>query len=231
MSEKLVAQGEFAAGLVGVIASRAGLAHALRLRRPPDYFELRLDALRDSLGGLARAIPQLRTPLILTARHPAEGGLGKLGLTNRRSLLSRFLAHAALIDLELRSVRQMAPLLRELRRRKIGLILSVHDFHGTPAPAELLRKARSAAAAGADIFKVATRTDTPTQLARLMTFFENAPARLPVAAMGIGKLGLTSRRQLARRGSFLNYVSLGPATVPGQPSIQQLRRTRNAYNS
>ena len=33
--------------VVGVIASRADLARAIRMRRPPDLFELRLDCLVD----------------------------------------------------------------------------------------------------------------------------------------------------------------------------------------
>jgi len=57
--------------LVAVIASPTALARATRLHHPPDLFELRLDALRHSLGVISRALPQLRAPLLLTARHPA----------------------------------------------------------------------------------------------------------------------------------------------------------------
>jgi 3-dehydroquinate dehydratase-1 len=215
--------------LVGVIASPAALVRALRLRYPPDLFELRLDALRRSLGTVARAIPQLRAPLILTARHPAEGGRGGLKLAARRTLLLRFLDHAAFVDLELRSVRQMQALIDQTRRRKIGLIISCHDLHDTPSRNEFRRQAKAAAALRPAIFKVATRTDTPAQLARLVSFFATTRGSLPIAAMGIGKLGLASRRQLARLGSVLTYVSLGEANIDGQPSLSQLRRARRAY--
>ena len=47
--------------------------------------------------------------------------------------------------------------------------------------------------------------------------------------MGIGKLGLASRRRLDRLGSALTYVSIGQANVAGQPSLGQLRRARRAY--
>jgi 3-dehydroquinate dehydratase-1 len=215
--------------VVGVIASSAALARATRLRHPPDLFELRLDALRQSLGEVARALPKLRAPLILTARHPAEGGCGNLSLAARRALLLRFLGSAAFVDLEFRSVRQMRALIDQTRRRRIGLIISRHDLHDTPPPNELRRQAKLAAAARPAIFKVATRTDTPAQLARLISFFETTCAPLPIAAMGIGKLGLASRRQLARLGSVLIYVSLGEANSEGQPSLRQLRRDRRAY--
>jgi 3-dehydroquinate dehydratase-1 len=216
--------------LVGVVASPAALARATRLRRPPDLFELRLDALRGSLGEVARAIPKLRAPLILTARHPLEGGAGELTNAARRALLRRFLEHAAFIDLELRSVRQMKRLIDEMRGRKIDLIISRHDLRDTPSLDELSRLTKTAATFKPAIFKIATRTDTPTQLARLVSFFrETNRARFPIAAMGIGKLGLESRRRLERLGSALTYVSLGEANVQGQPSLSQLRRARRAY--
>jgi 3-dehydroquinate dehydratase-1 len=216
--------------LVGVIASPAALASATRLRLPPDLFELRLDALRSSLGKITRALPRLRAPLILTARHPAEGGAGQLTAAARQALLEPFLEQAAFIDLELRVVRQMEFLLGQIRERQIELILSFHDLGDTPSLNRLDRLRDKAAAAGAQIFKLATRTDTPVQVKRLIAFFEEANrGLLPIAAMGIGRLGRESRRQLDRLGSALSYGSLGPAKVEGQPSLSQLRRDRAAY--
>lgn len=215
--------------IVAVIASSTALARATRLSQPPDLFELRLDALRHSLGEIARSLPKLDAPLLLTARHPAEGGVGRLRLAERRSLLVHFLEKAAIIDLELRSVGQMKDVIGEMHRCQIDLLISLHDLRGTLSPDELLRHARSAAAAGATVFKVVTRTDTRAQLARLIAFFETGRDLLPIAAMGIGKLGRESRHQLDQLGSALTYVSLGRANVAGQPSIDRLRRARRAY--
>ncbi|MGH8095432.1 MAG: type I 3-dehydroquinate dehydratase [Chthoniobacterales bacterium] len=216
--------------LVGVIASPATLVRATRLRRPPDLFEIRLDALRDSLGEVARALPRLRAPLILTARHPSEGGLGRLNAGARRALLRRFLAAATFIDLELRSVGQMETLIDEMRRRRIGLVLSVHDFCGTPSTGELHRLAIRAAAIHPAVLKIVTRIDTAAQLEQLVAFFQGANRdKLPIAAMGIGKRGAESRRWLDRLGSALTYVSLGEAKIEGQPSLGQLRRAGRAY--
>ncbi|MBA3542950.1 MAG: type I 3-dehydroquinate dehydratase [Chthoniobacterales bacterium] len=215
--------------IVGVIASGAALARATRLRQPPDLFELRLDALRNSLGAVEAALPRLRAPLLLTARHPAEGGRAHLDAAARGGLLQRFLAQADLVDLELRSVRQMPSLVAEIRRHKIKLIVSAHHLRETPSPNELRCQAQSALAAGAAIFKVAGRTDTPAQLTRLIDFLAENRRLLPLAVMGVGKLGLESRRRLSRLGSVLTYVSLDRAIVPGQPTLAQLRRARRAY--
>lgn len=215
--------------IVGVIASPAALARATRLRRPPDLIELRLDALRHSLGEIDLALPRLRAPLILTARHPAEGGRGRLSLAARRGLLLRFLPQAAFVDLEFRSARQMPALLDEIRRRRLGLILSRHDLRRTPSLGELRRLVRVAAALDPAILKVVTRTETPAELARLLAFFEECHTDLPLAAMGTGKHGLESRRRLAQLGSALTYVSLDRAVVAGQPTLEQLHRAWRAY--
>src|SRR5947209_13171733 len=77
--------------LVAVIMSRADLDSAIRLRKPPDLFELRLEQLAGDLDAVENKVPKLRRPLIITARHPQEGGANKLSTRHRRDLLLRFL--------------------------------------------------------------------------------------------------------------------------------------------
>ncbi|HEY5036053.1 MAG TPA: type I 3-dehydroquinate dehydratase [Chthoniobacterales bacterium] len=209
--------------IVGVIANSAALQQACRLRQPPDFFELRLDALQPDLAQVEGALPQLNAPLILTARHPAEDGVHNLPASARRQLLTQFLEHAAWLDLELRSAKILHSLGKEICRPKIGLILSHHDLRDTPSLPRLREQLQRARDGGADIFKIATRTDTPAQLDRLLAFFSENSARFPIAAMGFGALGPASRRQLFRLGSVLNYASIGPALLPGQLSLAQLR--------
>jgi 3-dehydroquinate dehydratase-1 len=194
------------------------------MRRLPDLFELRLDCLADAIGQLQITLPKLRRPLIITARHPHERGVGKLSLRQRRDLLTRFLSHADYLDVELRSASALRRLLATAETQKIRRIISFHDFKSTPSTRLLAAKAHAAKAHGADVFKVATRTDTPIELARLLDFMANTHTDIPLAVMGIGKLGAISRLLLARAGSALIYASLGPATIiEGQLSLEQLR--------
>lgn len=223
--------------VVGVIASRADLGRALRIRKPPDLFELRLDHLaaiveqhrkftraRDLSWELENKLQRLRAPLIITARHPQEGGANKLSLRQRRDLLTRFLLHAECVDVELRSASALRSLLMLARQKKVRCIISFHDFTSTPPLRVLYAKARAAKTHGADIFKVATRTDTPVQLARLLDFVTKRNVNLSVAAMGIGKLGAISRVLLARAGSALVYASVATGTeIEGQIPLEQLR--------
>ncbi len=210
--------------VVGVIASRADLERAVRMRRPPDLFELRLDRLAGMADDVEKVLPRLRTPLIITARDPREGGANKLRLRQRRDLLARFLSHADYIDVELRSARTLRAFLAIAKAKNVRRIISFHDLKSTPSARLLVVKAHDAKALRADIFKVATRTDTPTELGRLLEFITKNRVNVRLAVMGIGRLGDISRVLLARAGSVLIYASLGPATdVEGQLSLEQLR--------
>jgi 3-dehydroquinate dehydratase-1 len=210
--------------VVGVIASRADLNYAMRMRKPPDLFEVRLDRLVRLVGKLENELPQLRAPLIITARHPREGGENKLSLQQRRDLLTRFLPYASYVDVELRSAFALHALLKSADQKRVRRIISFHNFKSTPPPRILSAKARAAKAHGADIFKIATRTDTPIELGRLLSLITNKNVDLPVSAMGIGKLGAISRVLLARAGSALVYASVAAASdIEGQLSLEQLR--------
>src|SRR4051794_7544122 len=210
--------------VVGVIASRADLKRATRIRRPPDLFELRLDHLADMADQVQRALPKLHRPLIITARDPHEGGANKLRLRQRRDLLVRVFNHADYVDIELRSGPALQVLLAKAKTQRVQRIVSFHDFKSTPSARILADKARQARSHGADIFKVATRTDTPMELGRLIEFMAGKHLNLSLAVMGIGKLGAISRVLLAHAGSVLIYASIAGVTdVEGQMSLEQLR--------
>jgi 3-dehydroquinate dehydratase I len=213
--------------IVGVIASRADLGRALGMRKPPDLFELRLDCLAGVIDQLEHQLPRLRAPFIITARHPQEGGANPAtagSLRQRRDLLTRFLPHADCVDVELRSASALRSVLILAKQKKVRRIISFHDFKSTPPLRVLRAKAGAAKACGANIFKIATRTDTPIELARLIDFITNNEIHLPVAVMGIGKLGGISRVLLSRAGSALVYASLAPeSNIEGQLSLEQLR--------
>jgi len=210
--------------VVGVIASGADLDCALQMRTRPDLFELRLDRLADIIEQLESKLSRLRAPLIITARHPQEGGAKKLTLGQRRDLLTRFLPYAEYVDVELRSAFALRSLLGLAQEKRVRRIISFHNFRSTPPLRVLAAKADAARAHGANIFKAATRTDTPNQLACLLQLVATEVVDLPVSAMGIGNLGAISRVLLARAGSVLVYASItARSDLEGQLSLEQLR--------
>ena len=214
--------------IVGVIGSPAELDFALRMSELPDLFELRLDRLIGAIHRLENKIARLRAPLIVTARHPMEGGANRMSQRQRSDLLARFLPRAHYIDVELRSAPVIASLLRLAQEQNVRRIISVHHLKNTPSAGRLRAQARAAKSYGADLFKIATRTDTPGQLVRLIEFATAKSIGIPISAMGIGKLGAASRLLLACCGCDLTYVSLGQTDVEGQLTLGQVRALRLA---
>jgi 3-dehydroquinate dehydratase-1 len=205
-----------APAIVGTVHSPVALRHALRLRPGEvDLLEIRVDRFARDLCPLLRAVRRLPAPLILTVRHPAEGGATNLSLARRRELYAQFLAVASWIDVEWRSLSGLSSIIRLARAHRIGLIVSTHYFDSTPPAAQLVRLRQRAHRAGADVFKCATHLAGPADLVQLIRFLKRS-SQIQTSVMGIGKLGKISRLVLARFGSVLNYGYLGEPQVPGQ---------------
>ena len=201
--------------VAGTIHSPACLQAALSLRSGVlDFFEIRVDSFIGREDDLLRQLPRLRLPLIVTVRHPQEGGAHPLSVAKRRDCYQRFLPHAAFVDIELRSAKSLADVIASAQGRKAGIILSYHNFQKTPSSNLLSSLATTARKAGADIFKVAATVSTPADVAALLAFQHRQ--KTPLSLMGMGKYGRVSRLLFAQAGSVLNYGFLGSAQVPGQ---------------
>lgn len=191
-------------------------------RNDADIVEIRLDCLADHLELLAKTLPRINRPLLLTARHPREGGAMGLPRDFRHAALHRFFPLASAVDVELRSVPEMQDIVEAVRDKRKTLVLSFHDFHRTPSTKVLRNKVSAARRAGADIVKIATTLHTPRDLAKLL-LLQASSGNLRLATMGMGTLGRVSRLVLAAAGSRLNYGFLDRPQVAGQWPAAELR--------
>ena len=90
---------------VGVVADSAALEHFTSLDSAArtalcDVAELRLDQLQIPAADLRAKLAGNTLPLLLTARHPAEGGQGPEDPAARAAMIEPLLDLATLIDLE-----------------------------------------------------------------------------------------------------------------------------------
>lgn len=208
-----------AMNIVGTIHTPGGFAAARKSEKLIDLAEVRADHLGIEL---CRAeMPQMKMPAILTVRRQDEGGARFHAPGERLAAYEELLPHAAAVDLELRSVKELGSVIEHAKRKRVAVILSYHDFEATPSLRKLRETIRKAREAGADIPKIATLLRTPSDAARLLEAFDGAG---PVALMGMGALGRASRLLLAQAGSSLNYGWLHKPQVSGQWSAAELRR-------
>lgn len=212
---------------VGVIPDAATLAlwgrmSAAEREAACDLIELRLDTLQLPEADLRAALAGNAIPVLLTARHPAEGGEGPAEAAGRIALIEPLLDLASLIDIELRSAQEMRSLVQKAQGRGVRVVGSFHDFQATPGDEVLQGAIGFAQPAGLDAVKIATFLNSTEDLTRLIRL-ASAPQRLRLSCMGMGPLGRVSRLVLAKCGSLLNYGYLGEANAPGQWPAARLK--------
>ena len=190
-----------------------------------DLLEFRLDRLHDHLDMAETLMSGAAVPILITTRHPAEGGHGNLNAEDRTSLLRRFLPLCDLIDLEMRFLDEQAAFAQEAREAGKTIVASLHDFENTPTMEILERVIASARKAAAGVAKISVHLDRHDDLAALARLVEAIRASgYPISAMGMGGIGKLSRLVLASAGSCLNYGYLREAHVNGQWQASELLR-------
>ena len=208
-----------------------------------DIVELRVDGINDS-EAVAALLDQVRpVPFIVTIRAADEGGQWDGDDAERIALFERLgLKLPGYVDVEyatwVRSanLRQKVGLVGELgegggagaagtRRRKNRLILSHHDWRGTPEDIE--------AAAGplletpADVVKVVFTARDARDAWRVLAWLRRKPAGRDVIALAMGGAGLLTRVLARKFGGFLTFAALerGGESAPGQPTVRELLET------
>lgn len=191
-----------------------------------DVIELRIDRIPG--GDLEKILAARRTPVIVTNRSRHEGG-GFTGTEEERvELLKQAVRLGAdYVDIEAATDPALKKGLREaLAGRSAQLIVSWHDFSGTP-PAEFLRAKLSACIAdGPAIVKIVTQATITADCLRLLELIPYARRQgQAIIAFCMGNPGKISRIMAPLLGSFISYASLEPeeASAPGQLTIQQMR--------
>lgn len=212
---------------VGVISDETALEHFVSLdetarRALCDVAELRLDLLRLPETYLRDKLNGNNLPLLLTARHPAEGGQGPEDTAARAAMIEPLLDLASLIDIELRSAMPMQGTIQKARAAGVPVIGSFHEFQATPADDVLSGAVNFGQQAGLDAVKIATYLNTQEDLIRLMKLAAGSH-RLRLSVMGMGPLGRISRLVLAKSGSLLNYGFIGTSNAPGQWPAARLK--------
>jgi 3-dehydroquinate dehydratase/shikimate dehydrogenase len=194
-----------------------------------DLFEVRADYVRDlDLPALIRARTK---PIVLTCRPECEGGRfpDADNEARRRILLDAARLGFDLVDLEARAGFDDVAEAKAGR----GLVLSWHDFDGTPRNLESLY--RRMAGAGADIVKVAVTARSVEDLGRLFAFAKNHArarerGRPPLLTLAMGPLGVASRVLGGRYGAPFTYAApaSGCEAAPGQLPARVLAESYRA---
>jgi 3-dehydroquinate dehydratase type I len=189
-----------------------------------DLIELRADYLKRVK--LAPLLENRRKPFIVTHRRKEEGGKYKGEERKRLSVLQEAIDLSAdYIDVELATERSS---LQDLIRSKKGtqVILSSHDFRGTPCQKELQRLFDQMVRLGADVIKIVSFAQSCEDNLTILSLIPFAKARKQeIVAFCMGEKGKVSRLLSPFLGAAWTYASLnkGKASAPGQLTIREMK--------
>jgi 3-dehydroquinate dehydratase-1 len=206
------------------------------LAKSPDVIEWRVDFFADiaNASEVVQTARRLRTaagqtPIIFTCRAANEGG-ERIPIAEDAvvALYEAVCASGAVdfIDYELSHAAANRTRLREASKtHAVGMIMSYHDFGGTPACDEIVEKLADASRQGADIAKVAVTPKSAGDVLVLLTATSIAGEQLsvPVITMSMGGIGAISRLGGWIFGSALTFAVGVGSSAPGQIDVDELR--------
>ena len=198
-----------------------------RAARKGLWTEIRLDYLEEPSPDLQKLFRSLPGPVISTNRLAAEGGrwtgteAGRLALLTQARDLG-----VTCLDVELAAD---AGFRREVyeRRGPTKLILSWHDFAGTPETIRLEAVLDEMLAAEADIVKLVTLAREPADNLRILSLIPRARTQgKEIIAFCMGPLGKWSRLAAPLLGSWLTFAPFSKqgASAPGQLTVNDVKR-------
>ena len=203
-------------------AATADLGEEPAARAHADCVEFRMDMAADPLAALSGYEGEL--PLLATNRPAWEGG--EATPEGRIEALEAAIEHEA-VDVELAALSNGDGhgLVKTAAASGVSVVVSVHDFEGTPPRPELGRLLTRAGEVG-DVAKLAvTAEDSDDALDLLATTRAHAAEGRRVATMAMGEAGRHTRAVAPVYGSKIGYAPVDPAeaTAPGQYDLETLR--------
>jgi len=204
-----------------------------------DAVELRLDFLQEwdeaALGRLLAAATDFPGEVIATYRIAAEGGQYDEDEAQRISRLEYVGLSEAVdcLDVEYEAWRVSANIQQKIGlvcdvnastdRRRRRLILSKHDFTGTPLDLEAMLA--MLAREPAHVVKMACKAGTIVDALRMLDALRASAAVRPTIALSMGEAGLLTRVLAGKFGADLTFAALeaGQESAPGQVSLADFK--------
>jgi len=204
--------------VICVSVREKSLKATMRALRGLEFAEVRLDGFFPTAADAAEIFSS--HPCLIATLRP-----GSLPEPERNEvLLAAVAAGAAYLDIELESSPAFRePLIRAARGRGCRVIVSHHDFRGTPGPEELASLVEGCFSAGADLAKIACLVNAPAEAARLLGLLDDPRMIVPV---GMGEPGRITRVAAPLLGAPFTFASpaVGRETAEGQFEASRLKK-------
>jgi 3-dehydroquinate dehydratase type I len=188
-----------------------------------DLIEVRLDSL-EATADLAALAKHGRTPKIATKKLAANHGRFAGSDAEHKKTLLAAQSGFRYVDVELQTS-NLKQLTTEASGHGAQVIVSFHDFKGTPELSELNRVLEQEIASGADVCKIVTTARRVEDNLALLNFTVAASKLANVVCFAMGDRGRVSRLLSPLFGGFFTFAALerGAETASGQLTIEDMR--------
>lgn len=202
----------------------------------PDVVEWRSDffsqvediaAVRGVLEEIQQILPEI--PLIFTFRSAKEGGEKEISTEyyfrlNKAAVES---GYVDIVDVELFNEEQdVRGLIATAHDNAVFVIISNHDFQGTPSQDEIVSRLRRAQELGGDLPKIAVMPQSAGDVLTLLAatnMMQEQYADRPIITMSMAGEGVISRLAGEIFGSALTFGAAHKPSAPGQVAVAELR--------
>jgi 3-dehydroquinate dehydratase / shikimate dehydrogenase len=193
------------------------------------FFEFRLDYLASPGQGPEQGIAAMRKFLtrntdctvLATCRRRQNQGHFNGSIEQQVKILDAAIEGGAqAVDIEIESAENCVEKLEALRSRA-RLVISYHNYGGTPPLDAVMRRMQRIAADG---YKIVTTAKKPSDNARVLALAK-AYAKTPTILLAMGETGFPTRVLSPAAGGLYTYAAPNSAegTASGQVSAHQLR--------
>ncbi|PLS05840.1 type I 3-dehydroquinate dehydratase [Neobacillus cucumis] len=209
-----------------------------------DVVEWRVDFFEnvEEIEKVKEALIQIREilsgiPLVFTFRSAKEGGEKEVSDAFYFGLNKNIVKTGLvdIVDVELfNEENEVKALIDAAHAQKVFVIISNHDFHGTPSKEEIISRLRKAQELDGDLPKIAvmpkSTSDVLTLLDATATMNEQYADR-PIITMSMSGKGVISRLAGEIFGSALTFGAAKKASAPGQVAVKELRNVLNLLHT
>lgn len=200
---------------------KAKLAKALQ---KSDYAEIRFDFMKPDKVPLAlHFVKKYLKRCVCTLRPKSEGGKFASNEKNRISILKMIAEYNPyLLDVEYNTIKKNKDLQQYLKKTKVNMLVSWHDFKKTPNSNVLKIMLRKMNKFSKNI-KIVTTAKTIGDTAKVLSLYKEISKNASLIAFAMGDYGRMSRILCTQIGSPYTYVSLGKPVAPGQFSLDEVK--------
>ena len=223
--------------IVGTTMKEILDATAVACNTPCHVVELRIDYYErahsiDAIIELLMLIkPQLKgRALLFTWRTKGEGGEKSISSQDYFTMLERIIPTGLVDAIDIELFFDQDRMLKTIEFAKvhgITIIMSNHDFNGTPSHEVIVNRLLQMKEFLADVPKMAVMPNTTGDVLTLLEATAEVKALYPsdpIITMAMGPLGAVTRTAGALFGNAMTFASAGKASAPGQIDVHELKR-------